>query len=150
MPSRFIAIAYHALRNGSSVLGRSIMRRRAPSLDNAAVDSPATWPLAFAFAIEILTAFVTEVLGEREVSRFQIRDDKAMAEMAAYVKFVRALMIVGVPPLPGTWVERVDAGGCAGVWMTPEQLQGAPGERQSQSDHPRRVVMWIHGKAVQA
>ena len=81
------------------------------------------------------------MLSQKEFDGFKRKDAAALASIGAYVRVIRGSMALGLPPLPGTRVEWVSAGGCPAVWLTPG------GTSWAAEAAPRRTVMWLHGGA---
>ena len=82
-----------------------------------------------------------------EVAALRSRDDgetsdpKSAGRLLTYLRSLRAMMAVGVPPLPGTRVQRVAVDDVSAVWLTPNARSW------NSSRAPRRVLLWFHGGA---
>ena len=125
------------LRNGGTAVRRHTSQRQRGSGDGDGfgVAYPSSWSLPLTIGVELLAGFLSELISDEELDGYRRGDDRATAALGAYVRGIRATMAVGLPPIVGTKVERVSAGECPAVWLTPPRL--ATG----------RTVMWMHGGA---
>ena len=135
------------LRNGGAAVRHHAALARG---DTDAVTRPLSWSPLMTVGVELLSGFLEGItIEDAEVAalRSRSRDDgetsdpKRAERLLTYLRSLRAMMAVGVPPLPGTRVQRVTADDIPAVWLTPNA-------RSWKSPRaPRRVLLWFHGGA---
>lgn len=110
---------------------------------------PSSWSPGLTIGVELLSGFLEGIdLRPSEVDALLAGEGD---DLVAYVRSLRAVMAVGIPPLPGTRVEPVrirwgDARHSA-AWLSPPRRAPRDGGRGSR-DAPRRpVILWLHGGA---
>ena len=102
---------------------------------------PSSWSPGLTIGVELLSGFLEGIdLRPSEVDALLAGEGD---DLVAYVRSLRAVMAVGIPPLPGTRVEPVrirwgDARHSA-AWLTPP--------RRETRDGTRPVILWLHGGA---
>ena len=102
---------------------------------------PSSWSPGLTIGVELLSGFLEGIdLRPSEVDALLAGEGD---DLVAYVRSLRAVMAVGIPPLPGTRVEPVrirwgDARHSA-AWLIPP--------RRETRDGTRPVILWLHGGA---
>ena len=133
------------LRNGGAAVRHHAAVARG---DTDAVTRPLSWSPLMTFGVELLSGFLEGIaIEDAEVAALRPRDDgetsdsKSAERLLTYLRSLRAMMAVGVPPLPGTRVQRVTVDDVPAVWLTPNARSW------KSSRAPRRVLLWFHGGA---
>ena len=133
------------LRNGGAAVRHHAAVARG---DTDAVTRPLSWSPLMTLGVELLSGFLEGIaIEDAEVAALRPRDDgetsdsKSAERLLTYLRSLRAMMAVGVPPLPGTRVQRVTVDDVPAVWLTPNARSW------NSSRAPRRVLLWFHGGA---
>ena len=133
------------LRNGGAAVRHHAAVARG---DTDAVTRPLSWSPLMTLGVELLSGFLEGIaIEDAEVAALRPRDDgetsdsKSAERLLTYLRSLRAMMAVGVPPLPGTRVQRVTVDDVPAVWLTPNARSW------KSSRAPRRVLLWFHGGA---
>ena len=143
--SRYTGSGAAMLRNGGAAVRHHAALARG---DIDAVTRPLSWSPLMTLGVEMLSGFLEGItIEDAEVAALLSRDDcetsdpKSAERLLTYLRSLRAIMAVGVPPLPGTRMQRVTADGAPAVWLTPN------GHSWTSQRAPRRVLLWFHGGA---
>jgi acetyl esterase/lipase len=143
--SRYTGSGAAMLRNGGAAVRHHAAVARG---DTDAVTRPLSWSPLMTMGVEILSGFLEGIaIEDAEVAALRSRDDgetsdpKSAEGLLTYLRSLRAMMAVGVPPLPGTRVQRVVVDDVPAVWLTPNARSW------KSSRAPRRVLLWFHGGA---
>lgn len=134
--SRYAGSGAAMLRNGSAAV-----RHYADVARGGRGARPSSWSPGLTIGVELLSGFLEGIdLRPSEVDALLAGEGD---DLVAYVRSLRAVMAVGIPPLPGTRVEPVrirwgDARHSA-AWLTPP--------RRETRDGTRPVILWLHGGA---
>jgi acetyl esterase/lipase len=143
--SRYTGSGAAMLRNGGAAVRHHAAVARG---DTDAVTRPLSWSPLMTFGVELLSGFLEGIaIEDAEVAALRPRDDgetsdsKSAERLLTYLRSLRAMMAVGVPPLPGTRVQRVTVDDVPAVWLTPNARSW------KSSRAPRRVLLWFHGGA---
>ena len=148
--SRYAGSGAAMLRNGGVAVRHHVAVARG---DTNGVTRPLSWSPMMTIGVEILAGFLEGIaIADEEVAALRFRrngnvgtDDPQSADrLLVYLRSLRAMMAVGVPPLLGTRVQRVtigDADGIPAVWLTPNS------HSWNSKRAPQRVLLWFHGGA---
>jgi acetyl esterase/lipase len=143
--SRYTGSGAAMLRNGGAAVRHHAAVARG---DTDAVTRPLSWSPLMTMGVELLSGFLEGIaIEDAEVAALRPRDDgetsdsKSAERLLTYLRSLRAMMAVGVPPLPGTRVQRVTVDDVPAVWLTPNARSW------KSSRAPRRVLLWFHGGA---
>jgi len=134
--SRYAGSGAAMLRNGGAAV-----RHYADVARGGRGARPSSWSPGLTIGVELLSGFLEGIdLRPSEVDALLAGEGD---DLVAYVRSLRAVMAVGIPPLPGTRVEPVrirwgDARHSA-AWLTPP--------RRETRDGTRPVILWLHGGA---
>ena len=106
--SRYTGSGAAMLRNGGAAVRHHAAVARG---DTDAVTRPLSWSPLMTFGVELLSGFLEGIaIEDAEVAALRPRDDgetsdpKSAEGLLTYLRSLRAMMAVGVPPLPGTRV----------------------------------------------
>lgn len=135
------------LRNGGAAVRHHVAVARGKSGTR-----PLSWSPGMTVGVELLAGFLEGIsIDDEEVAAVRFRqnkstgtdDQKSADRLLVYLQSLRAMMAVGVPPLPGTRVQRVTIGAddIPAVWLTPNLYSW--NNRRA----PKRVLLWFHGGA---
>ena len=121
--SRYTGSGAAMLRNGGAAVRHHAAVARG---DTDAVTRPLSWSPLMTLGVELLSGFLEGIaIEDAEVAALRPRDDgetsdsKSAERLLTYLRSLRAMMAVGVPPLPGTRVQRVTVDDVPAVWLTP-------------------------------
>ena len=141
--SRFAPSGVAMLRGGST----AIMHHASVAGGGSGV-RPASWSPSLTLSVELMSGFLGGIQIDPDEANALISGDgdaQKAESLRAYVRSLRAMMGVGVPPLPGTHLspEVAIPGGYPARWLVPPR----PSASSASGAPRRRVVAWIHGGA---
>ena len=141
--SRFAPSGVAMLRGGST----AIMHHASVAGGGSGV-RPASWSPSLTLSVELMSGFLGGIQIDPDEANALISGDgdaQKAESLRAYVRSLRAMMGVGVRPLPGTLLspEVAIPGGYPARWLVPPR----PSASSASGAPRRRVVAWIHGGA---